>query len=70
MNGFKSRKFILAFIVVVSGVMAAFVLPAWTPFAWLKEHTVAILTIISSLTTAYIGGNAILDWFHKNDKSA
>ena len=64
MNGFKSRKFILALIGVAGGVIAAFVLPALGPFAWLKEHTVGIFAAVCSLAAAYIAGNAIVDWGH------
>ena len=36
MNGFKSRKFVLAALGVVGGIVAAFVLPTFGPFAWLS----------------------------------
>ena len=62
MNGFKSRKFLIALIGVAGGAIAAFVLPALGPFAWLKEHTVTIFGTVCSLATAYIAGNAIVDW--------
>jgi len=67
MNGFKSRKFILALIGVAGGAVAAFILPAFGPFAWLKEHSVTIFATVCSLATAYIVGNAITDWGHKKD---
>ena len=58
MNGFKSRKFILAASAVVAGIVAAFVLPALEPFAWLREHTVGVFAAACSLAAAYIAGNA------------
>lgn len=66
MNGFKSRKFIIALIGVAGGYVAAFLLPALEPFAWLRPHSVAIFTAVCGLAGGYIAGNAIVDWFHKN----
>lgn len=71
MNGFKSRKFILAFLVTVLGATAAFGLPALPAFAWLREYSFQIFTAVCALVTAYIAGNAIVDWAHRNgDKAA
>jgi hypothetical protein len=65
MNGFKSRKFILAFMVTVFGGIAAFGLPAIPAFAWLREYSFQIFTAVCGLVTAYIAGNAVVDWFHR-----
>ena len=72
MNGFKSRKFILAFLVTVFGAAGAFGLPALTPFAWLREYSMQVFTAVCALITAYIAGNTIVDWVHRNggDKEA
>jgi hypothetical protein len=67
MNGFKSRKFILAFIFTVAGMGAAVGLPALPAFAWLREHTMAIMTAVAAMVGAYIAGNAIVDWVHKGN---
>ena len=67
-NGFKSRKFMLAASAVVAGIVAAFVLPALEPFAWLREHTVAIFGAACALAAAYIGGNALLGSSHAGQK--
>ncbi len=64
MNGFKSRKFVLATVGVVGGIVAAFVLPALEPFAWLREHTVGVFAAACSLAAAYIAGNVIMDRGH------
>ncbi len=64
MNGFKSRKFVLAALGVLAGVVAAFVLPALGPFAWLREHTVGVFASACSLAAAYIAGNVIMDRGH------
>ena len=64
MNGFKSRKFVLAASAVVAGIVAAFVLPALEPFAWLREYTVGIFAAACSLAAAYIAGNAVMDRWH------
>jgi len=69
MNGFKSRKFILAFEVVTVGLLAAFGLPAISAFAWLREYTLLIFTAVCGLVTAYITANAIVDWVHKNGEN-
>lgn len=61
MNGFKSRKFLLALIGVAGGVIAAFVLPVLGPFAWLREHTVGVFAAACSLAAAYIAGNAVME---------
>jgi len=61
MNGFKSRKFILATLGVAAGIVAAFVLPAFAPFGWLQEHTVGVFVAACSLAAAYIGGNALME---------
>ena len=67
MNGFKSRRFILAFVFTVAGLGGAIGLPALPAFAWLREHTMALVTTVAGLVGAYIAGNAIADWFHKGD---
>ena len=67
MNGFKSRKFLIALIGVAGGVVAAFALPALGPFAWLQEHTVTIFAAVCSLAAAYIAVNAIVDWGRKKN---
>ncbi len=67
MNGFKSRKFALAALGVLAGVVAAFVLPALGPFAWLREHTVGVFASACSLAAAYIAGNVIMDRGHGGD---
>jgi len=67
MNGFKSRKFLMALIGVAAGIVAAFILPAFGPFAWLKEYSVAIFTAACSLAGAYMVGNAATDWINKNE---
>jgi hypothetical protein len=64
MNGFKSRKFMLAALGVVGGIVAAFVLPTLGPFGWLREHTVGVFASACSLAAAYIAGNAIMDRWH------
>lgn len=64
MNGFHSRKFMLAASAVVAGIVAAFVLPAFGPFAWLREHTVGVFAAACSLAAAYIAGNAVMDRWH------
>ncbi len=64
MNGFKSRKFMLAALGVVGGIVAAFVLPTFGPFAWLREHTVGVFASSCSLAAAYIAGNVIMDRGH------
>lgn len=64
MNGYKSRKFMLATVGVVGGIVAAFVLPALEPFAWLREHTVGVFAAACSLAAAYIAGNALMDRWH------
>jgi len=66
MNGFKSRKFLVAAAAVGSGCVAAFVLPAFAPFAWLREHTVGVFAAACSLAAAYIAGNALMDRWHGN----
>jgi hypothetical protein len=48
-NGFRSRKFVL---------------PAFGPFAWLREHTVGVFAAACSLAAAYIAGNAVMDRWH------
>ena len=48
----------LAALGVVGGIVAAFVLPAFGPFAWLREHTVGVFAAACSLAAAYIAGNA------------
>ena len=58
-NGWKSRKFVLALVGVVAGLVAAFVLPIFPPFAWLREHSVAIFAAACGLAAAYITGNAL-----------
>jgi hypothetical protein len=63
-NGFKSRKFMLAALGVAAGIVAAFVLPAFGPFAWLREYTVGVFAAACSLAAAYIAGNAIMDRRH------
>jgi hypothetical protein len=65
-DGFKSRKFILAFMVTIVGSAAAFGLPALASFAWLREYSFQIFTAIVGLVGAYIAGNAIVDWVHKD----
>lgn len=67
MNGFKSRKFVLAALGVLAGVVAAFVLPALGPFAWLREHTVGVFASACSLAAAYIAGNVIMDRGHEGE---
>ena len=64
MNGYKSRKFVLAVTGVVGGIVAAFVLPVFEPFAWLREHSVGVFASACSLAAAYIAGNAIMDRWH------
>jgi hypothetical protein len=64
MNGFKSRKFMLAAVGVVGGIVAAFVLPALGPFVWLREHTVGVFAAACSLAAAYIAGNVLMDRGH------
>jgi len=64
MNGFKSRKFMLAALGVVAGIVAAFILPALGPFAWLREHTVGVFAAACSLAAAYIAGNVVMDRGH------
>jgi hypothetical protein len=64
MNGFKSRKFMLAALGVVGGIVAAFVLPTLGPFGWLREHTVGVFASACSLAAAYIAGNVIMDRGH------
>ncbi len=54
----------LAALGVVGGIVAAFVLPALGPFAWLREHTVGVFAAACSLAAAYIAGNAIMDRRH------
>ena len=54
----------LATVGVVGGIVAAFVLPAFEPFAWLREHTVGVFAAACSLAAAYIAGNAIMDRRH------
>jgi hypothetical protein len=66
-NGFKSRKFVLAALGVVGGIVAAFVLPAFEPFAWLREHAVGVFAAACSLAAAYIAGNVIMDRGHGGD---
>jgi hypothetical protein len=63
-NGFKSRKFVLAALGVVGGIVAAFVLPAFEPFAWLREHAVGVFAAACSLAAAYIAGNVVMDRWH------
>jgi hypothetical protein len=63
-DGLKSRKFMLAALGVVGGIVGAFVLPALGPFAWLREHTVGVFASACSLAAAYIAGNAIMDRWH------
>jgi hypothetical protein len=45
---------------VAAGIVAAFVLPAFGPFAWLREYTVGVFAAACSLAAAYIAGNAIM----------
>ncbi len=54
----------LAALGVVGGIVAAFVLPALGPFAWLREHTVGVFAAACSLAAAYIAGNALMDRRH------
>jgi len=49
---------------VVGGIVAAFILPALGPFAWLREHTVGVFAAACSLAAAYIAGNAVMDRWH------
>ena len=49
---------------VVGGIVAAFILPALGPFAWLREHTVGVFAAACSLAAAYIAGNAVMDRRH------
>jgi uncharacterized membrane protein YadS len=67
MNGFKSRKFVLAALGVLAGVVAAFVLPALGPFAWLRQHSVGVFASACSLAAAYIAANVIMDRGHGGD---
>ncbi len=64
MNGFKSRKFMLAALGVAAGIVAAFILPALGPFVWLREHTVGVFAAACSLAAAYIAGNVVMDRGH------
>ncbi|MGD8719588.1 MAG: hypothetical protein PVH29_12310 [Candidatus Zixiibacteriota bacterium] len=66
-NGWKSRKFVLALLGVVAGCLAAFVLPLFGPFAWLREHSVAIFAAACTLAAAYIAGNAFQARAFSND---
>ncbi len=66
MNGFKSRKFILAALGVAAGIVAAFVLPALEPFAWLREYSVGVFAAACTLAAAYIAGNVVMDKSHGN----
>jgi hypothetical protein len=50
-----------------SAVVAAFVLPAFGPFAWLREHTVGVFAAACSLAAAYIAGNAVMDRWHAGE---
>jgi hypothetical protein len=61
---YKSRKFVLAVMGVAAGIVAAFVLPAFGPFDWLREHTVGVFAAACSLAAAYIAGNALMDHRH------
>jgi uncharacterized membrane protein len=58
-NGWKSRKFVVALVGVMAGCLAAFVLPIFAPFAWLREHSVAIFAAACGLAAAYIAGNTL-----------
>ncbi len=55
---------------VVGGIVAAFVLPAFGPFDWLREHTVGVFAAACSLAAAYIAGNAFMDRRHGGGNGA
>ncbi len=55
---FLSRKFIITLIMTLVGLFAAFILPAWSPFRWLGEHTPTIFAALCGLVIAYLGTNA------------
>jgi hypothetical protein len=54
----------LAAVGVGGGIVAAFVLPAFGPFAWLREHTVGVFAAACTLAAAYIAGNVMMDRGH------
>lgn len=54
---FLSRKFIVTFLVIASGLVSALILPAFAFFEWLRPHTPAIFASLCALATAYLGAN-------------
>jgi L-lactate permease len=54
---FLSRKFLIAFLVIASGLVAALLLPAFAFFEWLRPYTPAIFASLCALASAYLGAN-------------
>lgn len=56
---FGWRKVAVTLVLIVGGIAAAFILPVWDSFAWLREHTTFIWkwTVIGGM--AYITGNVV-----------
>lgn len=54
---FLSRKFIITFLVIVSGLVSAILLPVFPFFEWLRPYTPTIFASLCSLAAAYLGAN-------------
>lgn len=53
------RKYSIAVACIVISTVAAFVLPVWEPWAWLREYTVNIFTLGAGVGAAFITGQFI-----------
>lgn len=57
-SNWKSRKLWVAMGLVVMGMMASFLLPAFSKWFWLKEHTMELFKMTLMFAVAWIFSQA------------